>query len=299
MTNPPQSPAPSSASSLPLPSPDAPLPIDRDLLCLRCGYNLRTRFPADRCPECNLPVLDSLNAEEILPPRFFHKLRFAACLFAVYYLLSASFDLILFIPGRRSFVVAVATSPWWTVSTGGFVLLFAVGSLLFVRLTPRRIRHPLRLLLFSLALALSLVCQLLFTLIALDQSGRFTHMLRPNFPVEFTVRGLAFVANCAGIILYIFLWSSANQVTRLTQLASLRRATAPLFLAVLLGFCVNLAFVLAWYFYLLGFYLLGLFPGGVAPYLVNEFHRGLYVAVQFALAIYFIAAARLAHRHTR
>ena len=35
-------------------------PIDRDLACARCGYNLRTLNPADACPECGLPLAESI-----------------------------------------------------------------------------------------------------------------------------------------------------------------------------------------------------------------------------------------------
>ena len=39
------------------PSSDA---IRDDLLCIKCQYNLRTRTPADRCPECGTPVSESV-----------------------------------------------------------------------------------------------------------------------------------------------------------------------------------------------------------------------------------------------
>src|SRR5262245_37669437 len=33
--------------------------IENDLLCGRCGYNLRTLRWTGRCPECDLPIGDS------------------------------------------------------------------------------------------------------------------------------------------------------------------------------------------------------------------------------------------------
>lgn len=42
--------------SPPIPSP----PLAADLLCIHCQYNLRTRSPQDRCPECGAPVAQSL-----------------------------------------------------------------------------------------------------------------------------------------------------------------------------------------------------------------------------------------------
>lgn len=43
----------------PPPSPP-PLPINDDLLCMHCRYNLRTRSAADRCPECGLAIARTL-----------------------------------------------------------------------------------------------------------------------------------------------------------------------------------------------------------------------------------------------
>jgi hypothetical protein len=36
-------------------------PLDQNLPCHRCGYNLRTLAPDARCPECSTPIASSLN----------------------------------------------------------------------------------------------------------------------------------------------------------------------------------------------------------------------------------------------
>ena len=35
--------------------------IDRDLLCLKCEYNLRGLSTEGRCPECGIPIMASIN----------------------------------------------------------------------------------------------------------------------------------------------------------------------------------------------------------------------------------------------
>jgi hypothetical protein len=40
--------------------PATPIPLDRDIPCARCAYNLRTQMPNGRCPECGAPVADAL-----------------------------------------------------------------------------------------------------------------------------------------------------------------------------------------------------------------------------------------------
>ncbi len=52
------------------PSPDSSAVIERDLLCIRCEYNLRTLALYARCPECGTPVEDSLIDEEELDRRY-------------------------------------------------------------------------------------------------------------------------------------------------------------------------------------------------------------------------------------
>jgi len=42
--------------------------IAHDLLCMRCGYNLRTLAIGGRCPSCGYPVGHSLGYERSLPP---------------------------------------------------------------------------------------------------------------------------------------------------------------------------------------------------------------------------------------
>ncbi|MEM1354048.1 MAG: hypothetical protein AAGC44_00485 [Planctomycetota bacterium] len=37
-------------------------PIDQDLFCAGCSYNLRGLSPLGRCPECGVPIADSLDA---------------------------------------------------------------------------------------------------------------------------------------------------------------------------------------------------------------------------------------------
>ncbi|MEC9373352.1 MAG: hypothetical protein VYC34_05880 [Planctomycetota bacterium] len=38
-------------------------PLNRDVPCISCGYNLRGMAPASTCPECNAPVEDSLRGD--------------------------------------------------------------------------------------------------------------------------------------------------------------------------------------------------------------------------------------------
>jgi len=64
-------------------------PLSQDFFCIHCQYNLRTRTPADRCPECGAPVSDSIShhrdhAEAIVHPRL---LQAAAVLFGAAMLL--------------------------------------------------------------------------------------------------------------------------------------------------------------------------------------------------------------------
>ena len=35
-------------------------PLDADVLCWRCRYNLRTRLPSQRCPECDTSIAESI-----------------------------------------------------------------------------------------------------------------------------------------------------------------------------------------------------------------------------------------------
>lgn len=44
-----------------------PSAIDRDLLCMHCGYNLRFLMPSDACPECGRAVRDSMAFEASQP----------------------------------------------------------------------------------------------------------------------------------------------------------------------------------------------------------------------------------------
>src|SRR4051812_2857525 len=39
---------------------DPTTPITTDLLCVGCQYNLRTRTASDACPECGLPIAQTL-----------------------------------------------------------------------------------------------------------------------------------------------------------------------------------------------------------------------------------------------
>jgi hypothetical protein len=53
-----------------------PQPLASDFLCIACQYNLRTRTPNDRCPECGLPVAQTIahrrrHAHVIQDPRLF------------------------------------------------------------------------------------------------------------------------------------------------------------------------------------------------------------------------------------
>lgn len=44
--------------------PDLDLPLDEDLPCHACGYNLRTRRPSQACPECGASVSAAITASE-------------------------------------------------------------------------------------------------------------------------------------------------------------------------------------------------------------------------------------------
>jgi hypothetical protein len=40
-------------------------PLDRDLPCLTCGYNLRGLPPGSRCPECGLAIAVTLDVDQL------------------------------------------------------------------------------------------------------------------------------------------------------------------------------------------------------------------------------------------
>ena len=42
--------------------------IDRDLQCVKCGYNLRTKSWNEQCPECGAAVVWSLRRRKAAPP---------------------------------------------------------------------------------------------------------------------------------------------------------------------------------------------------------------------------------------
>jgi hypothetical protein len=44
---------------------DTDSPIDGDLVCMKCGYNLRKRRPSESCPECNHPIAPSIRWNQI------------------------------------------------------------------------------------------------------------------------------------------------------------------------------------------------------------------------------------------
>jgi hypothetical protein len=47
----------------PTPGPPGATPVDRDHLCVSCGYNLRGLDVTSQCPECAVPVADSLKGD--------------------------------------------------------------------------------------------------------------------------------------------------------------------------------------------------------------------------------------------
>jgi hypothetical protein len=49
------------------PPDNSPSAINHDLLCMRCGYNLRFLMPSDACTECGRPVCDSIAFEASQP----------------------------------------------------------------------------------------------------------------------------------------------------------------------------------------------------------------------------------------
>jgi len=57
-------------------------PLDRDVACARCGYNLRGLLPDHFCPECGTPIERSLqgNVLRFADPEWLEKLRFGIAL---------------------------------------------------------------------------------------------------------------------------------------------------------------------------------------------------------------------------
>jgi hypothetical protein len=89
-----------------------PITIDSDIPCAQCGYNLRTLHESTLCPECALPVKQSLAAHHLDLPRL-KKLAFAARLISFSLAIGACFmfyALTTFFPGR------FGASWYWLVS---------------------------------------------------------------------------------------------------------------------------------------------------------------------------------------
>jgi hypothetical protein len=76
--------------------------IDSDILCTQCGYNLRTLNESTLCPECALPVRQSIAAHHLDLPRL-KKLAFAARLISISMAIGTCFmfyAFATFFPGR-------------------------------------------------------------------------------------------------------------------------------------------------------------------------------------------------------
>ncbi|WP_432798719.1 hypothetical protein [Poriferisphaera sp. WC338] len=60
-------------------------PIDRDILCANCEYNLRTQLPIHDCPECGHPIAESVKNRQLAyaPLDYIEKLRSATTVVAV------------------------------------------------------------------------------------------------------------------------------------------------------------------------------------------------------------------------
>ena len=43
-------------------------PVNHDLACYNCGYNLRTLLPTTRCPECGRPVQQTISIAALVDP---------------------------------------------------------------------------------------------------------------------------------------------------------------------------------------------------------------------------------------
>ncbi len=53
-------PAPKYTAGMEMTPAVAETPLDADVLCWRCRYNLRTRLPSQRCPECDAAIAESI-----------------------------------------------------------------------------------------------------------------------------------------------------------------------------------------------------------------------------------------------
>jgi hypothetical protein len=124
-------------------------PLETDLPCLRCGYNLRTLPPTSTCPECNLPITASQAYATAHPSGLRHPTRLLiACL-----LLVANFAAY-FIPITYSLAITVANAPlnpvahYSVIAFAGLVqtllLLSAVALLTTSGLLPKPETLPLR-----------------------------------------------------------------------------------------------------------------------------------------------------------
>ena len=108
-------------------------PIEEDLFCTGCQYNLRTRTPSDRCPECGLPIARTLEHYQTHRGAIARSgyLRAAAWIFAAVSFLSivplaVIYTLIFFTPSGSPWVIFLHAVTQ-VISHGCFAIAVAAG----------------------------------------------------------------------------------------------------------------------------------------------------------------------------
>src|SRR5271170_2025196 len=109
-------------------------PLTEDILCMRCGYNLRTRRPSEICPECALPVAPSIqyhaDGSNIVPHPTLAalSLTFLAMVFGVRFLMTILYVLQPPFAAVRLLYYALALGDTFLLMASVFLLLFAQRS---------------------------------------------------------------------------------------------------------------------------------------------------------------------------
>jgi hypothetical protein len=180
---------------------DADDRIVADVLCIRCGYNLRTLFVADRCPNCNHPASDSvhgdylIHADRPLVRGLAEAARVVEYGTAILGGLMALALLAVLLSARN---LTEVVEPAYNVVLAGAVISPVVATIGLILLTTRHTaayywvrygnrRALLRFgLLFALALAMIVVCAAYFGYVALQIGIVFWFML----PLAAFLRGI-------------------------------------------------------------------------------------------------------------